>query len=205
TLAQSRQDVSDVSRRLKQQYGDETWMVDAEVVPLRDQLVGTVRTTLFILLGAAAFLLLIACANVVNLLVARMTIRRAEIGLRLALGAGRARLVQQFLTESAVLALVGGAGGVLLAIIGVHALLAMQTDSIPRAGEVRVDLPVLAFAVGVSLVTALALGVATHASRKRVGRAHPAHARRIADGVDGDPARWSGNSRTQLSQAARDR
>jgi predicted permease len=156
---QASRDLSSLSRRLKQQYGDETWRSDAELVTLREQLVGKVRPTLLLLLGAAAFLLLIACANVVNLLVARMTIRRAEIGLRLALGAGRARLVQQFLTESAVLALVGGAGGVLLAIIGVHALLAMQTDSIPRAGEVRVDLPVLAFAVGVSLVTALALGL----------------------------------------------
>jgi predicted permease len=167
---QALRDISNVSRRLKQQYGDQTWRSDAKLAPLREQLVGKVRPTLLVLLGAAAFLLLIACANVVNLLVARMTIRRAEIGLRLALGAGRARLVQQFLTESAVLAIAGGVGGVLLAIIGLRVLLSMQTGSLPRAGEVRVDLPVLAFAIGVSLVTALALGLLTawHGTRSDI-------------------------------------
>src|SRR5581483_9961494 len=145
TFAQAKQDLSAVSRRLKQQYGDETWMSDGDMVALHEQLVGKVRTTLFVLFGASAFLLLIACANVVNLLVARMTIRRSEIGLRVALGATRARLAQQFLTETGVLALLGGLLGVGLAAAGIRILVAMQTTSLPRANEIHLSWPVLVF------------------------------------------------------------
>jgi len=159
TEIQAKQDLSSVSRRLKQLYGDATWMSDGDLVPLHEQLVGKIRTTLWVLFGAAAFLLLIACANVVNLLVARMTIRRAEIGLRLALGATRATLAQQFLVEAGVLSAIGGALGIGLAFGGVRLLLAMQTTSLPRVNEIRVDWPVLAFAVGVSVFTAIALGL----------------------------------------------
>ena len=159
STAQAKQDLSVVSRRLKQQYGDATWMFDGDLIPLHEQLVGKVRTTLLVLFGAAAFLLLIACANVVNLLVARMTIRRAEIGLRLALGATRATLAQQFLIEAGVLSALGGVLGVGLALGGVRLLLAMQAGKLPRANEIRVDWPVLMFAVGVSVLTALALGL----------------------------------------------
>ncbi len=161
TIEQARSDVSTLSRRLKQQYGDDTGMSDAETVQLQELLVGKVRGTLFVLLGASVFLLLIACANVVNLLVARMTIRRSEIGLRLALGASRWRLAQQFLTEAAVLSLVGGVAGVALAAVGVRALLALQTGSIPRAGDVHVSWPVMLFALGVSAAAAVALGLLT--------------------------------------------
>jgi predicted permease len=159
TAIQAKQDLSSVSRRLKQLYGNTTWMVDGDLVPLHEQLVGKIRTTLLVLFGAAAFLLLIACANVVNLLVARMTIRRAEIGLRLALGATRATLAQQFLVEAGVLSAIGGALGIGLAVGGVRLLLAMQTTNLPRADEIRVNWPVLAFAVGVSVLTAIALGL----------------------------------------------
>lgn len=161
TFAQARQDVSSLSRRLKQQYGDETGMFDAETVPLHELVVGKVRGTLMILLGASAFLLLIACANVVNLLVARMTIRRSEIGLRMALGASRVRLAQQLLTEAGVLSLAGGLAGVGLAALGVRVLLAMQTSSIPRAGEVHVDWRVMVFALGMAVLAAVALGLLT--------------------------------------------
>ena len=161
TLEQARQDVSSLSRRLKQQYGDETGMSDAELVPLHEQLVGKVRGTLMVLLGAAAFLLLIACANVVNLLIARMTIRKSEVGLRLALGASRGRLAQQFLTEAGVLSVVGGAIGVAVAAAGVRVLLSMQSTSIPRANEVHVSWSVTAFALGVSVVTAVVMGLLT--------------------------------------------
>ena len=161
TLEQARSDVSTLSRRLKQQYGDETGMYDAEIVQLRELLVGSVRRTLLVLLGASALLLLIACANVVNLLVARMTVRRSEIGLRLALGASRRRLMRQLLTESAALTVVGGAAGVALAAVGVRALLAMQTDSIPRGDEVHLNWPVMLFAVLVSAVAAVGLGLLT--------------------------------------------
>jgi putative ABC transport system permease protein len=159
TLVQAHQDLSSVSRRLKQQYGDETWMSDGDLSPLRDQLVGKVRTTLFVLLGASAFLLLIACANVVNLLVARLTTRRAEIGLRLALGASRARLAQQLVIETGVLSLLGAVGGIALAAGGVHLLLVMQTGNLPRANEIHISWPVLLFALGVAIATSVALGL----------------------------------------------
>jgi putative ABC transport system permease protein len=159
TIARATQDLSSVSRRLKQQYGDATWMSDADLVPLREQLVGKTRTPLLVLFGAAGFLLLIACASVVNLLVARMTIRRAEIAVRLALGATRLKLSQQFLIEAGVLSALGGVLGIGLAVAGVHGLLAMETNSLPRTNEIRVDWRVLAFAVGVSALTAIALGL----------------------------------------------
>jgi predicted permease len=161
TVEQARQDVSSLSRRLKQQYGDETGMSDAELVPLHEQLVGKVRGTLMVLLGAAAFLLLIACANVVNLLIARMTIRKSEVGLRLALGASRGRLAQQFLTEAGVLSVAGAAIGIAVAAAGVRVLLSMQSNSIPRADEVHVSWPVMAFALGVSVLTAVVMGLLT--------------------------------------------
>ncbi|MDQ6888153.1 MAG: ABC transporter permease [Gemmatimonadota bacterium] len=170
TLEQARRDVSSLSRRLKQQYGDETGMFDAETVPLHELVVGKVRGTLMILLGASAFLLLIACANVVNLLVARMSIRRSEIGLRMALGASRARLARQLLTEAGVLSLAGGLIGMGLATLGVRALLAMQTSSIPRSGEVHADWRVMLFALGTALVAAVALGLVTawHGTRSDI-------------------------------------
>ncbi len=159
TLDQAKQDLSAVSRRLKQTYGDETWMSDGDLSTLHEQLVGNVRTTLLVLLGASAFLLLIACAAVVNLLVARMTMRRAELGVRLALGASRGRLARQALTETGLLALIGGAAGVLLAAIGVRALLALQTGALPRAGEVHINGRVLGFALATSAVVAIGLGL----------------------------------------------
>ncbi|MDB4878183.1 MAG: hypothetical protein JWM41_4629 [Gemmatimonadetes bacterium] len=159
TFAQAQHDLSAISRRMKQQYGEDTWMSDAETVTLHELTVGKIRPTLLVLLGASAFLLLIACANVVNLLVARMTLRSGEIGLRLALGASRGRLARQFLTEAGVLSLAGGVAGVALAAVGVRLLLAMQTTSLPRAAEVHVNWPVMAFALGVSIVTAVALGL----------------------------------------------
>ena len=161
TIEQARQDMSALSRRMKQQYGDETWMTDAETMTLHEQLVGKVRGTLLVLLGASGFLLLIACANVVNLLVARMTIRRSEIGLRLALGASRGRLSQQFMTETSVLSLAGAIGGVALAAVGIRVLIAMQPTSVPRSGDIHVDWPVMAFALGLSIVTAVGMGVLT--------------------------------------------
>src|SRR6185437_8596471 len=134
-------------------------MSDGDLSTLHDQLVGNVRTTLLVLLGASAFLLLIACAAVTNLLVARMTIRRAEVGVRLALGASRARLARQALTETGLLAFVGGVAGVLLATIGVRALLALQTGALPRASEVHLNAGVLGFALGISALVAIGLGL----------------------------------------------
>ena len=159
TVEQANREISALSRRLKQQYGDETWMYDAAAVPLREQLVGKTRPTLLLLLAASAFLLAIACANVVNLLVARAAVREGELAVRLALGAGRARIAQQFLAEALVLAVAGGVLGVVLATLGVKALLALEPGNLPRVGEVGVDWRVLAFALGLSVLVAAVLGV----------------------------------------------
>lgn len=159
TMAAAKHDLSAISRRLKQQYGDDTRMSDGDLISLREQLAGKTRTLLLVLFGAATFLLLIACASVVNLLVARMTLRRSEIGVRLALGATRRKLSQQFLVEAGVLSSIGGMLGIALAVGGVRLLLVLQTESLPRANEIRVDWPVLAFAIAVSALTAIVLGL----------------------------------------------
>ena len=161
SLDQARADVHTIAHRLEQQYGDETDMVDAALVPLREQLVGQLRPALLVLLGASAFLLLIACANVINLMMARMAAREGELALRLALGATRTRLVRQFVTEALVLATGGAALGVLLASGGIRALLAFQPGNLPRVGEIHVNWAVLLFALGISLLTALAMGLLT--------------------------------------------
>jgi predicted permease len=161
TLAQARRETSAIAKSLKQQYGDETWMYDAHLVPLREQMVGDVRPALVVLLAASGFLLLIGCANVVNLLVARMAARQGEVALRLALGAGRARLVKQFLVESLLLSLCGGALGVLIGAAGVKALLALEPGRLPRIDEVGIHWPVLLFALLVSIACAVTLGLLT--------------------------------------------
>ena len=159
TLGTVTRDLRALTHRLKQEYGDATGMVDADVVTLHERLVGDVKPALVVLLGASAFLLLIACANVVNLLVARMAMRRSEIGVRLALGASRSMLARQFLTESALLSAAGGLGGVALAYGGIRLLVGLQTGRLPRADEIHLDVSVLVFAIGISAITAVALGL----------------------------------------------
>ncbi|MBF5043418.1 FtsX-like permease family protein [Aggregicoccus sp. 17bor-14] len=154
-------ELSAVARELKAQYGVDTRMADARAVPLRESLVGGARPTLLILLGAAAFLLLVAGANVTHLLLARAATRRRELAVRVALGAGRGALVRQFLTETLLLTLAGGGLGVLLAAWSVQGLLALEPGDLPRAGEVGVNGAVLAFALGLSLLLALGLGWVT--------------------------------------------
>ncbi len=158
-LDRAQREVSGIMRSLKQQYGDQIDGVDGALVPLREQLVGDTRPTLLVLLGASLVLLLIACTNAVNLLVARMASRQGELAVRVALGAGRGRLLQQFLAESLVLALAGGTVGVVLARVGVTAILGLQHGRIPRADNVSVDWRVLLFAFGLSLAAAAAMAV----------------------------------------------
>jgi predicted permease len=138
---------------------------------LRDALVRDVRTTLWILLGAVSFVLLIACANVASLLLVRATGRKREIAIRSAIGAGRERIIRQLLTESVLLSLAGGALGLVLGILGIRTLLAVNTAGLPRVGDngsvVDVDWRVLAFTVLVAVVTGILFGLipALHASR----------------------------------------
>jgi predicted permease len=161
SLAQARSELSALARGLYQQYKPDIDMRDASVMPLRAALTTSVRPALLILLAAVGFLLLVGCANVANLLLARAAERQRELAVRAALGAGRARLVGQFLTESLLLSFTGSALGVLLALWGVDTLLALAPHGLPRLGEVSISLPVLAFALGLCVLVAVGLGVLT--------------------------------------------
>jgi len=158
-LAQARSELTGIARRLKQQFGKDTMMEDISAVRLQDFLTSDVSKPLYILLGAVGFLLLVACANVANLLLARVAAREREFAIRVALGAGRLRLMGQFLTETLLLALAGGALGVLLAQWGVEALLAIAPPDLAPPGHVSVNLLVLLFAVAVAAGVALGLGL----------------------------------------------
>ncbi|MGH9380888.1 MAG: ABC transporter permease [Thermoanaerobaculia bacterium] len=158
-VERARGDLSGIARRLKAEYGDDTWMADAAVIPLHEDLAGRTRPALLLLLGASGFLLLIACANVVNLLLARVAARQRDLAVRISLGAGRAHLIRQSLAESLLLSLVGGALGVFAARWGIDLLLGLEAGNIPRLTEIRVDGAVLLFALAVSVLIAVVLGL----------------------------------------------
>jgi predicted permease len=160
TPEQGRAEVAALMRRLAERFPDSNaGFTDAAVQSIEESIVGKVRTGLLVLLGAVGLVLLIACVNVANLLLVRATGRGRELALRAALGAGRGRIVRLMLTESLLLAVVGGALGVLLAWWGVRALVALSGEFLPRAADVRLDSGVLFFALGVSLLTGLVFGV----------------------------------------------
>lgn len=161
SLEQARIEASTIARLLKQEHGDKTWMEDVAVVPLQEEMVARVRPALMVLMGAVVFLLLIACANVINLLLAQSASRQKEVAVRLAMGATRWRMIRQFMTESLLLVLLGASLGVLLAWWGVETLLAMEPGNLPRTGEVGVDYRVLVFAGLISFLTATLLGLIT--------------------------------------------
>src|SRR5262249_7845454 len=161
-------------QQLEKQYPDSNQGFGrASVQPLSDSILGEVRAPLLLLLGAVALVLLITCANLASLLLARGGARVREMAIRTAMGAPRGRLVRQLLTESAVLSLAGGAAGLLVALWGVDTLVAAVVPHIPRAGEIRVDGAVLAFTLLTSLATGLVFGLlpALHASRPSLAAA----------------------------------
>jgi predicted permease len=161
-------ELAGIFKELQARFPQDVFGRSARVRPLPEVLVGDYRGRLFLLLGAVAFVLLIACGNVANLLLARGAARAKELAVRAAIGAGRRRIVRQLLTESAVLALLAGIAGVGLAALGIRALAGSAPADIPRLAEVRIDGPVLLFALGTALAASLLAGLlpALRASRQ---------------------------------------
>jgi len=160
TVEAAQAEMAAIARQLEQQYPETNQGRSVLVLSLHDDIVGEVRLALWVLLGAVGFVLLIACANVANLSLARTAARQKEVAVRIALGAGRARLMRQFLTESALLGLSGAVAGLLFALWGLDLLRTLGTGNLPRLEEVRLDLGVLGFTVVVALASAFLFGLA---------------------------------------------
>jgi predicted permease len=191
TLQQAAADMDAVTSSLAQIFPDADKGIGASLIPLRKEVLGDVQPILLILLGAVGFVLLIACVNVANLLLARSTARTREFAIRGALGAGQGRLVRQLLTESILLALAGGAFGVLLAQYATQAVLHVLPSQLPRTADIRIDSQVLLFTLAVSLLAGILFGLAPalktaqprlHQALKETGRGGSA-TRHRAQGV----------------------
>jgi len=190
TAEQANAEISTIARRIHDMSSEQNdyLLKDAAVVPLQASITGKTRPALLILLGAVGFLLLVACANVANLLLAQASVRQRELAVRSALGAARGRLIRQFLTESLLLSLMAGGLGVLGAFAGVSGLLALAPQNLPRLESISISVPVLLFALALSSAVAVGLGIFT-ALRATSGN--------VREGLGGGARGQAGSQRSQ--------
>jgi putative ABC transport system permease protein len=167
TLDQATVEMETIAARLAEQHPDTNKGWSVKLTPMLDFTVRNIKPALIVLLGAVGFVLLISCANVANLLLARSAVRQKEIAIRTALGSSRRRIVRQLMTESVLLAIIGGGAGLLVAGWGIDGLLALAPEDLPRVREVGIDGTVLLFTLGITLATGIGFGIAPalHASK----------------------------------------
>jgi predicted permease len=198
SVAHAQAEMDALTARLREQYPDfypPRGGLTFSVVPLQDEVVGDVRRPLLVLLAAVGVVLLIACANVANLVMSRALGRQREVAVRSALGANRARIVRQLLTETVVLALAGGVAGVLFAVWSMDAIRALGTGSIPRIGEIRIDWMVLGFSLLISTIAGVLVGLYPAA---RLGRIDAQHALKDGNRGASGPSLWGRGSLRHL-------